>query len=142
VQPPSLKEDRVLHPSNPEVLSSKELVSELVSDAQLLIQRQIQLAKIEARQEIKRELRSVEWLGVGGAIAYAGLVLLLVAAALGIGEALQAPWAGALIVAGALLFIAAVTGAIGWSRRVKTPLERSQREVKKEITWAKHQATT
>ena len=36
----------MLHPSNPESMSSKELVKELVSDAQLLIKRQKELLSV------------------------------------------------------------------------------------------------
>jgi hypothetical protein len=142
MQPSMPEEGSVLHPSNPEAMSSKDLVRELVSDAQLLLQRQVTLAKLETKDQVKQELGVAKLLGAGGLVAYAGVILLLVAAALGIGQALSAPWAGALIVSGGLLLIAAVMGAIGWSHRVRQPLPRSKREVEKEITWAKTQATT
>src|SRR4051812_36624169 len=142
MQPWTREEGSVLHPSNPESLSSKDLVRELVSDAELLVQRQITLAKLEAKDQFKQELRMAELMGAGGAVAYAGVIVLLVAAALAIGEALSMLWAGALIVGGVLLAVAGALGAIGWARRVKKPLPRSSREVNKEITWAKHQVTT
>jgi hypothetical protein len=123
-------------------MSSKELVKELVSDAQLLIKRQVELAKLEARQQIKKELRMAELMSVGGATGYAGVIVLLVAAALAIGAALGQLWLGALIVGAALLAIAATFAAIGWSKRVRKALPHSTSEVKKEIEWARHQITT
>jgi hypothetical protein len=132
----------VLHPSNPESLSSKELVKELFSDALLLVQRQVELAKLESKQQIKKELRMAGFVSTGGAFAYAASIVLLVAAALAIGRALGMLWLGALIIGGALLLTAAITGAIGWSQRVRQALPRSTSEVKKEIAWARHQVTT
>jgi uncharacterized membrane protein YqjE len=132
----------VLHPSNPESLSSKDLFRELLSDTQLLVQRQVALAKLEARDQIKQELRVAKLLGIGVAVAYAGVILLLVTAALGIGANVASLWMGALIVSVVLLAIAAVVGSIGWARRVRKPLPVSTREVEREITWAKDQVTT
>ena len=40
-------------PSMPEAMSSADLVKELTSNASLLVQRQIKLAKIEAKHEIQ-----------------------------------------------------------------------------------------
>jgi len=123
-------------------LSSKELVKELISDGHLLLVRQLELARLEARQQLKQELRMAGVLSVGGAIAYAAVILLLVAAALAAGAALGRPSLGALLVAGGLGVVAAVTGAVGWALRVRAPLPRSVGEVKKELAWARHLRTT
>lgn len=132
----------MLHPSNPEVMSSKELIQELASDAQLLVKRQVELAKLEAKMQIRKELRTVELLSVGGALAYAGLILLLVTIAVAIGQAMNALWAGPLIVGAVLLVLATIAALIGWTKRVREALPLSTGEVKKEIAWARHQVTT
>jgi len=132
-----------VQPSTPESLTNRDLLKELFSDVSLLAQRQVKLAELEARRQLKREVRVIEWLGTGGALAFAGTILWLVAAALGLGAALAgAYWAGALIVGAVLLAAAAIAGVIGWSRRVKQPLRRSRRELEKEVTWVRHQVTT
>ncbi|HZS41535.1 MAG TPA: phage holin family protein [Polyangia bacterium] len=132
-----------MQPSTPESLTNRDLLKELFSDVSLLAQRQVKLAELEARRQLKREVRVIEWLGTGGALAFAGTILWLVAAALGLGAALAgAYWAGALIVGAVLLAAAAIAGVIGWSRRVKQPLRRSRRELEKEVTWVRHQVTT
>ncbi|HUS63956.1 MAG TPA: phage holin family protein, partial [Kofleriaceae bacterium] len=110
--------------------------------ASLLVQRQIRMARLEAEQQLHREKTVAEMVGIGGALALAGTVVMLVAAALAIGEALGHLWLGALIVGGVLLAIAVAIGLVGWSRRVKEPLPRSRRELDKEVTWARHQLTT
>ena len=129
-------------PSMPEAMSSADLVKELTSNATLLVQRQVKLAKLEAKQEIQKGKTMAEMFGVAGVCAYAGFILCLVAAALAIGSALNGMyWAGALIIAGALFIPAAVTGLIGYQKRVKNPLPRSRAELSKEITWAKYRTT-
>jgi hypothetical protein len=133
----------VEHPASPESLSAFELVKELFSDAQLLVKRQIKLAELEGRRQLRRETTAFEWLGVGGAIAYAGAIVLLVAGALAIGDAIGGRgWLGALLVGAVLLGAGAAPVAVGWARRVKEPMRRSRRELTKELTWARHHATT
>jgi len=74
--------------------------------------------------------------------AYAGVILLLVAAADAIGAALGGrEWAGGLIVAAALFIPALATGLLGWKKRIKDPLPRTRAELSKEITWAKYRTT-
>jgi Putative Actinobacterial Holin-X, holin superfamily III len=124
--------------SLPEAMSSADLVKELTDNASLLLKRQIRLATYEAKQELAKGKTMASFLGVAGLCAYAGVICGLVAAALAIGAALDGRWwAGALIVAGALLVVALVTGLIGYRRRVRDPLARTRAEVAKEISWAK-----
>jgi hypothetical protein len=74
--------------------------------------------------------------------AYGGVIMLLVAAALGIGAALDGRyWAGALIMAAALFVPAVLAGLVGWQKRLKNPLPRTRAELSKEITWAKYRTT-
>jgi hypothetical protein len=130
-------------PSSPEAMTTPELVRELASNGSLLIQRQVKLAQLESQRNLHQEKTSLELLGAGGIVGYAGLIVLLVAAGLGLGELLdQRYWAGALIVGGALLLIAGIVAPAGWYRRVKTPLRRSRGELNKELSWATTQLTT
>jgi Putative Actinobacterial Holin-X, holin superfamily III len=131
------------HPASPVALTNSDLLKELFSDAKLLAKRQFKLAQLEGKRQLQREKTAFEWLGTGGMIAYAAVIVLLVAVGLAIGDAMGGrDWLGALIVGGVLLVAAVVAGGIGWSRRVKQPLPRSRRELTKEITWARHQVTT
>lgn len=128
--------------SMPEAMSSADLVKELTSNASLLVQRQVKLAKLEARQEIQKGKTMVELFGVAGLCAYAGVILCFVGAALAIGAALDGRyWAGALIMA-AVVFIPAIAGGLlGYKKRVTNPLPRTRAELSKEITWAKYRTT-
>ena len=129
-------------PSMPEAMSSADLVKELSSNASLLVQRQVKLAKLEARHELRGSKAMAELLGIAGLCAYAGAILCLVAAALAIGAALDGRlWAGALIIAAALFVPAILGGLLGYHKRVKSLLPRTRAELSKEITWAKYRTT-
>ena len=129
-------------PSMPEAMSSADLVKELTSNASLLVQRQVKLAKLEAKEEVKKGKTMAGLFGVAGVCAYAGVILCLVAAALAIGAALDGRyWAGALIMAAAMFIPAIIAGLIGYEKRIKDPLPRSRAELSKEITWAKYRTT-
>jgi hypothetical protein len=126
----------------PEAMSSADLVKELTSNASLLVQRQVKLAKLEAQHEMKKGKTMAELLGTAGLLAYAGVILCLVAAAIGIGTALDGRyWAGALIIAGALFIPAIITGLLGYRRRVTGPLPRTRAELSKEMSWVRYRTT-
>lgn len=128
--------------SMPEAMTSADLVKELTSNASLLVQRQVKLAKLEAKQELQKGKTMVELYGAAGLCAYAGVVLMLVAAALGIGAALDGRyWAGALIVAAVMFVPAVVIGLLGHKKRLTNPMPRSRAELSKEFTWAKYRTT-
>ncbi|HEY1586418.1 MAG TPA: phage holin family protein [Polyangia bacterium] len=123
-------------------MSSADLVKELTSNASLLVQRQIKLAKIEAKQELQKGKTMAELFGVAGVCAYAGVIMCLVAAALAIGAALDGRyWAGALIMAAVMFIPAIISGLLGYKKRVTNPMPRTRAEVSKEITWAKYRTT-
>jgi uncharacterized membrane protein YqjE len=128
--------------SLPEAMSSADLVKELTSNASLLVQRQVKLATLEAKEELKKGKTMAELLGTAGLMAYGGVIMLLVAAALGIGAALDGRyWAGALIVAGIVFIPAIIMGLVGYQKRLKNPLPRTRAELSKEISWAKYRTT-
>ena len=128
--------------SAPETMTSRELVSELFSTGSLLAKRQVKLARLEIVAQLAKERTVAKLLAVGGAIFYAGVIVLLVAAAAALGLALGSLWCGALVIGGALVVVAGVLAAIGWSRRVREPLPLLRKELEKEMSWAKRQHTT
>jgi uncharacterized membrane protein YqjE len=125
-------------------MGTAELLKELAADSALLAKRQLMLAELEVKREVKRGVKSAELFGASGLLAYAGVIMLAVAGALALGPALgQTPVLGALMVAAALLLPAAITGLIGY-RKVKRikPMASTRSELNKEIEWTKSLTTT
>jgi hypothetical protein len=115
-----------------------ELVAHLVKQSGELVKKEVELAKAEIKSDVKRQIAMAKGVGIAGVAALCGLNLLLVAAAFAL--ALIMPgWAAALLVAGVLLAVAAVAFAIGWSKRVKKPLAKTQQTIKEDVRWAKQQ---
>jgi hypothetical protein len=113
-----------------------QLVGDLLKQSTELMKKELELAKAELRSDFKREIAAAKGLGVAGVCALCGLNLLLVAAVFGLATMMPG-WAAALIVAGVVLAIGTVFGLIGWSKRVKTPLEKTQKTLKEDVQWAK-----
>jgi hypothetical protein len=65
-----------------------------------------------------------------------GVGLLCAAAVLGLATSMSA-WAAALVVGVAMLVIAGIAAAVARSKRVKNPLEKTQKTLKEDVQWAK-----
>lgn len=116
--------------------SAGELVKQVTGQIGLLARKQIDLATTELRADLMAELQMVGGLGVGAVAAILGLAVLLVAGVFGL--ALVMPgWEAALIVGGGLLVIAGIAGAVGWSRRARSPLRRTRQTLKENLDWTK-----
>ena len=118
-------------------LSIGELVGEIVPEIKRLIQQEVTLAKAELKADMQLEISMAKYMGIGGIIALIGVAMLFVAVAFALATRLPG-WLAALIVGGALLVSAGIMAAIGWSRRVKKPLDSTQKTIKEDIQWAKN----
>jgi hypothetical protein len=99
-------------------LATRDLVTELARKAQ-------ELAKAEVAL-------------IAGVCAIWTVSLLLVAAVFGIVEAGWLPgWAAALVVAAVVLAVGTIAGLVGWSKRVRTPLEKTRRSIDDNVKWAR-----
>lgn len=91
-----------------------ELFGELVRETSTLVRQEVQLAKAELSRNAAEAGRGVASLVVGGAVIYAGLLAMIAAAILGLGEAgLGLPWWLAALVVG---IVVAAIGALLVSR--------------------------
>ena len=119
-------------------LTTRELVTELAQRASQLARKEVELAKTEAREQLRAEVKMASGLGVAGVCALLTLNMLLVALVLGLAEAgVLRGWAGALIVAAVVLAIGTGAGFIAWKRRVRAPLPATRRSVEENVRWAK-----
>jgi len=135
----SLPETRGLQtavPASMQAMTSRELIGHTLESATELAKKEIELAKAELRADLKQEVAMAKGLGVAGLCAIWAVGLMLTSGALALGMVLPA-WAGALIVAAAVLAVGTLAGLVGWGKRVKQPLEATRRTVKEGATWAK-----
>ena len=119
-----------------EAMSNRQLVGHVIESATQLAKKEIELAKVELRADVQKEVAMAKGLGVAGLCALWAVSLMLVACALALGTVI-AEWAAALIVAGVVLAVGTVAGLLGWGKRVKTPLEATRRTLKEDALWAK-----
>ncbi|MBF0392483.1 MAG: phage holin family protein [Alphaproteobacteria bacterium] len=77
--------------------SMKDLFSSLLRDLSDLVRQEIALARAETGEKVRHVSRGAVWLGIGGVLAFAGLLFVLLAITLAL-SGVMAPWAAALIV--------------------------------------------
>ncbi len=103
--------------SIPDDRSIGGLVSDLFQKSALLVRKEIQLGKAEMNEKVAQVGSGVGSLAVGGAIAFAGLLVLLAAAVLGLAAVWQLAqvhaWLAPLIVGGVVAIIGLIMLAKG-----------------------------
>jgi hypothetical protein len=82
-----------------------QLIRDLAEDTRTLVQQEIELAKLEVTNGVKRVVKDSAWIGAGAVIVLVGGLCLVVALALGLGALLGSYWLGTLIT-GLVLLIA------------------------------------
>ena len=112
--------------------SISELVSDLTRETSELFRREVELARLEVSQAITRVQTGVSSMAIGGIVAFAGFLVLLVAAALGLDLVLQTPWLSTLIVGGIAVVLGGVLLAVGKSRLTRLTPERSLRSLRRD----------
>lgn len=120
----------------PSDLSTRELVAAVTGTATELVKKEVELARIELKQDLKAQITSAIWLGIAAVGALMVLAMLLVTAVFGFANVV-AGWGAALIVAGIVAGPTALAALIGWLKLVKTPLETTRKTLKEDLEWAK-----
>ncbi len=121
-----------------QALSTAELVKELAAKASLLAKKEIELAKTEAKADLRAEIKMASGLGIAGVCALITVQTLLVALAFGLAEAgVMRGWIAALLVAFVVLAIGTAVGLTGWAKRVKKPLAATRQSVEENVRWVK-----
>lgn len=120
----------------PSELSTRELISAAAEAATELVRDEIELARIELKEDLKAQARSAIWLAAAGIGALMILAMLLVSAVLGLGTVI-AGWGAALIIAGAVALVTSIAGLLGYLKIVRKPLETTRKTLKEDLEWAK-----
>ena len=135
VQPrPQGTEPEVLRPHGHHSL--RELLQEIRFEGTHLVRKEIDLVRIELREDVRTEAIAVGCLSAACAGGVIGVILLLVTMILALAHVMPG-WGAALIVSGAVLMISALIAAVGWKYRVRAPLERTRQVLKGDLHWTK-----
>jgi xanthine/uracil permease len=118
-----------------------DLLGDLGRQVSTLVRREIDLARVELTSSIRQMGTAAGMTAIGGAVAYAGVLVLLLAAVLGLIAAGVEPWLAALIVAVVVLAIGAALVSVGMNRMKGTDLAPKQtvETVRENVEFVKEQ---
>ena len=119
-----------------------DLFSELATETTTLVRQEIALASKEIREEIRTASKNVASIAAGGALAYAGLIVLLMGLGWLLGELLfDAEWLGLLIVGlvVALIGYALVKKGLDTLKQMDPAPERTIQTLKEDKEWLKNE---
>ena len=120
-----------------------DLFSDLSRETTTLVRQEVQLAKAELTQSATEAARGIGMLLAGGAVAYAGLLFLLLAIVFGLIEAGWDAWLSALAVGLVVVAIGAILVLRGRESLKPANLapRRTVETLKEDQEWAKEQIT-
>jgi hypothetical protein len=114
------------------------LISEATKDLGALVRKEVELAKLELREELGVAVESGKYFGIGAFCGYLSVVLLSFAAAWGLAEVIAAGWAFLVV---ALIYAAVGIFAVLRGRdrvRVLHPVpEQTVETLKEDVQWLK-----
>lgn len=116
------------------------LFGNLTSDLSDLLRSEMELARVEIREEAAKAGRAAGMLGAGALVAYLGLGLLATAAAWGLAEVVDAGWA--FLIVGAVVAVAGgVLLMMGRNRlrEVRPVPDETVETLKEDARWARAQ---
>jgi len=120
-----------------------DLFSDLSRETTTLVRQEVQLAKAELTQSATEAVRGIGMLVAGGAVAYAGLLFLLLAIVFGLIEVGLDAWLSALVVGLVVVAIGAVL--VLRARESLKPAnlapQKTVETLKEDAAWAKEQIT-
>jgi hypothetical protein len=120
-----------------------DLFSDLSRETTTLVRQEVQLAKAELTQSATEAARGIGMLVAGGAVAYAGLLFLLLAIVFGLIEAGWDAWLSALVVGLVVVAVGAIL--VLRARESLKPANLAPRRtvetLKEDQEWAKEQIT-
>jgi xanthine/uracil permease len=118
-----------------------DLLGDLGRQVSTLVRKEIDLARVEVTSSVGRMSRGAAMAGAGGALLYAGLLVLLLAVVLGLIQAGMDAWLAALIVAVVVMVIGGVIASMGVKQMQSTELAPKQtaETVRENVEFVKEQ---
>ncbi len=118
------------------------LFTDLTDDMGRLVRQEIELARVETTQKVTKAMRSVIMIVAGGLVAYAGLIVVLIAVAILLGQVMPY-WASTLVVGAVVIVVGAIL--LNSGRNALTNLtvvpEKTVQSIKEDAQWAKEQVS-
>ena len=127
-------EDETQGPRRLAATSTRQLMSDSLSELALLIRKELELARTEVREDMRREVASLVGLAVAGVFGYLTVAFLLVTGLLALARVVPA-WGAALLASAIALALAVGLGVAGWRGLKRPPLQRTRRTIKEEAKW-------
>jgi uncharacterized membrane protein YqjE len=136
----SADHDLSIEPKRAEA-SLGELLAELTSDLSTLFRKELELAKTEARDEITRAGKGAAMLGGAGLAAWLALIMLSLAAAWLLDQALNTALSFAIVAV--VWVIVSVVLLVSGRRRMASieTLPQTRETIKEDVEWAKAQTS-
>jgi uncharacterized membrane protein YqjE len=116
--------------------STVALLGELATQVSALAKKEIELAKVELREDLRQEVAAVSRLGIAGLAGFLTVNLLLVTGVLVLARSMPV-WGAGLLASGLTLLLAVFMGVSGWKKITRAPLERTRRTLKDDAQWTK-----
>jgi len=127
--------------ADPQGRSLGELFGDLTRETATLVRQEVALARAEISQKASRLGKDVGMIAAGGAVAYAGLIVILFGVALGLVALGMAPWAAYLLVG---VVAGLIGGLIAWQgmsalKHADPVPHQTVETLKDDARWAKEQ---
>jgi drug/metabolite transporter (DMT)-like permease len=123
--------------TRPDDRSLGDLFAELSRETGVLVRKEVELATTEMTAKLKTAAAQAAMIATGGALAHAGLLVLLAAIVLGLAQLGIQPWLSALIVAVVVMIVGYVLVQRGRASMHATSLTPTQtmESLKETATW-------
>ena len=123
-------------------LSVPDLARRLADTTSELVHKEIELAKQEAREDVRQNIRAGVILGVGAVLLLFAVICLLGAIVAGTSAATGWPlWVCALLWFALFAIVGAIALLVGKQRLQLRPLGRTRTEMKETVEWVKQRLT-
>jgi uncharacterized membrane protein YqjE len=136
---------RTVDPAEPPELDDSlgELFSRMTTDVGRLVSTQVELAKVEIKEEVTRAGKGVGMVGGGGLAAFVAVLLVSFALAYWLGDAVDNLGLGFFVI-GVVYAAAAAVLVLKGKERITSAApfaEQTISEIKEDVEWARHQRT-
>ena len=120
-----------------------DLLSELTTETTTLVKQEIRLVKAEATQEAREAGAAIGAAAAGGAVAYAGLISILIGVGWGLGQLFDEDliWLGILLVGvvAALIGYLMLKKGLDKLKHLSPPLDTTAQTLKEDKQWIKEE---